>query len=70
MEGCKHELELSIPEGAVEQETAKVTEQFRQKAHLKGFRAGKAPVSLVRKNFAGEIRQQVLENLVPRHFDA
>jgi trigger factor len=70
VEGCKHELEISIPAEAVEQETGTVTEQFRQKAHLKGFRAGKAPLSLVKKTYGSEIRQKVLENLVPRFFDA
>ncbi len=70
MEGCKHELEISIPAGDVAQETGKVTEKFREKAHLKGFRAGKAPLSLVRRNYEGEIRQKVLENLIPRFLDA
>ena len=70
MEGCKHELEISVPADAVAQETGKVTEQYREKAHLKGFRQGKAPVSLVRKSFFSEIRQKVLENLVPRFFEA
>lgn len=70
MEGCKHELEISIPADAVEHETSVVTEKFRQKAQLKGFRAGKAPVSLVRKNFSSDIRQQVLEVLVPKFFES
>jgi trigger factor len=70
VEGCKHELEISIPAGDVAQETGKVTEKFREKAHLKGFRAGKAPLSLVRRNYEGEIRQKVLENLIPRFLDA
>ena len=70
VEGCKHELEISIPGEAVEQETEKVAEQFRGKAQLKGFRAGKAPLSLVRKNFGGDIRQKVLENLIPKFLDA
>src|ERR1700759_946929 len=70
VEGCKHELEISIPAEAVDQETARVTEQYRQKAHLKGFRAGKAPASLIRQNFAGDILQKVLENLVPKYFEA
>jgi trigger factor len=70
VEGCKHELEVSIPADAVQQETGVVTEHFRQQAHLKGFRAGKAPLSLVRKNFSAEIRQKVLETLVPKFFDA
>ena len=70
MEGCKHELEISVPAQDVEQETGKVTEQFQNKAHLKGFRPGKAPLSLVRKSFSSDIRQKVLENLVPRFFEA
>jgi trigger factor len=70
MEGCKHELEISIPAEAVEAETSKVTKTFQEKAKLPGFRPGKAPASLIRKNFAGDIRQQVLEHLVPRYFEA
>jgi trigger factor len=70
VEGCKHELEISIPADAVAQENNKVTEQYRERARLKGFRAGKAPLSLVRKSFASEIRQKVVENLLPRFFEA
>jgi trigger factor len=70
VEGCRHELEISIPFADVEQETAKVAEQFRERVHLKGFRAGKAPMSLIRKNYESDIRQKVLENLVPKAVDA
>jgi trigger factor len=70
VEGCKHELEISIPGEAVEQENKKVTEQFRTKAQLKGFRAGKAPLSLIRQSFSSDIRQKVLENLIPKFLDA
>jgi trigger factor len=70
VEGCKHELEISIPAEAVEAETSKVTKTFQGRAKLPGFRPGKAPASLIRKNFAGDIRQQVLEQLVPRFFEA
>ena len=70
VEGCKHELEISIPAEAVEEETSKVTKTFQGKAKLPGFRPGKAPASLIRRNFGGDIRQQVLEHLVPKFFDA
>jgi trigger factor len=70
VEGCRHELEIAIPGAEVEKETAKVAEQFRERAHLKGFRAGKAPMSLIRKNYDSDIRQKVLENLVPKAVDA
>jgi trigger factor len=69
VEGCKHELEISIPPDAVQAETEKVTKTFQQRAKLPGFRPGKAPASLVHKSFGSDIRQKVLENLVPKFFD-
>jgi len=51
----------------VESETGKVVSSFQAKARLPGFRPGKAPASLIRKQFESDIRQQVLENLIPRH---
>lgn len=70
VEGCKYELEISIPAEEVEAETNKVTKSFQGRVRLPGFRPGKAPASLVRRNFEGDIRQKVLEELVPRFFDA
>jgi len=51
----------------VENETGKVVSTIQSKARLPGFRPGKAPASLIRKQFQGDIRQQVLENLIPRY---
>jgi len=50
-------------------ETERVVSSFQQKARLPGFRPGKAPAGLVRKQFEGDIRQQVLENLVPKFLE-
>jgi trigger factor len=69
LEGCKHELEISVPAKAVKEETEKVTGQFQQRAHLKGFRPGKAPLSMIRSSYSGDIRQKVLESLAPRYLD-
>ncbi|MBI4903705.1 MAG: trigger factor [Acidobacteria bacterium] len=66
VEGCKHELEVIIPTEDVLAETAKVAESFRAKANLPGFRPGKAPLSMIRSRFSDRIKQEVLENLVPR----
>ena len=66
LEGCKHSLEISVPVEEVETETGKVVSTFQAKAKLPGFRPGKAPASLIRKQFQADIRQQVLENLIPK----
>jgi trigger factor len=67
IEGCKHSLEISIPVPEVEGETHRVTEDFQKRAKLRGFRPGKAPTSIIRREFADDIRQKVLETLIPKH---
>jgi trigger factor len=65
---CKRTLEISVPVEAVEQETERVIETLKQRVRLPGFRPGKAPSGLVRSRFAGEIREDVIKSLVPKHF--
>jgi trigger factor len=67
VEGCKHALDVSIPAAEVENATNNVVANVMKRAKLPGFRPGKAPASLIRKQFAGDIRQQVLEKLIPVH---
>jgi trigger factor len=67
VEGCKHALEISVPVQEVESETARVTTDVQKRAKLQGFRPGKAPASMIRKYFAGDIRQKVLEGLIPKY---
>ena len=67
LEGCRHSLEVSVPVEEVESETSRVMADVQKRAKLPGFRPGKAPASLIRKQFAGEIRQRVLESLIPKY---
>jgi trigger factor len=66
IEGCRHSLEIAIPADEVQSETSKVTDDVRKRAKLPGFRPGKAPQSLIRQHFNQDIRQQVVENLIPK----
>ena len=66
VEGCKHSLEISVPVPDVESETTRVVGDVLKRAKLPGFRPGKVPPALIRKQFAGDIRQKVLEALVPK----
>ena len=70
IEGCKHSLEITIPASEVEKETELAVAGIQAKVRLPGFRPGKAPVSIVKTRFAGDIRQEVIEKLVPRFFHA
>ena len=70
VEGCKHALEITVPLAEVDKETERAAAQIQGKARLPGFRPGKAPLSIVKTRFAGDIRQEVLDALVPRFLQA
>ncbi|MCX6587333.1 MAG: trigger factor [Acidobacteria bacterium] len=68
LEGCKHEVELTVPLLTLADETDKAVEKIRAKVQIPGFRPGKVPASLIRQRFQNEIRQDVLEAVIPKAF--
>jgi trigger factor len=67
-QGTKQTLEITVPASEVAAETEKVIDALRQKVRIPGFRPGKVPATLIRQRFSGDIRHEVLEKLVPKHF--
>ncbi len=67
VEGCKHSLEITVPLEEVEAETSRAVANVQKRAKLPGFRPGKAPAAIIRQQFSGDIRRQVLESLIPKH---
>jgi trigger factor len=67
---CKRSLEVEIPVEDVERARQRVTDSIRQKVRLPGFRTGKAPTSMIESRYASDIRQEVLEQLLPQAFRA
>src|ERR1700720_4149130 len=68
VEGCKHEIEISVPVDEIARETDRVVANIQQKVKLPGFRPGKVPTNLIRTKFAKEVREDVIENLLPKYF--
>jgi trigger factor len=68
VEGCKHEIEITVPVDEITRETERVVANIQQKVRLPGFRPGKAPVNIIRTKFAKQVREDVLENLLPKYF--
>jgi trigger factor len=64
----KQFLEITVPVTDVDAETGRVVESLQKKIRLPGFRPGKVPQDLIRQRYESDIRQEVLEKLVPRHF--
>jgi trigger factor len=68
-ETCRRELELEIPAEEVAQAAEKVAKEFARIARVPGFRPGKAPVSLIKRRFAEDIKGEVLQSLVPERVE-
>lgn len=58
-------LDIEVPAEDVERAYSAVARAFTRRAALPGFRPGHVPESLVQQRFAGEIREEVLERLLP-----
>jgi trigger factor len=58
-------LDIEVPAEDVERAYGAVARAFAQRAALPGFRRGHVPESLVQQRFAGEIREEVIERLLP-----
>jgi trigger factor len=68
-ETCRKELDLEIPAEEVSKATEKVAKEFARVARVPGFRPGKAPISLIKRRFADDIKGEVLQTLVPERVE-
>src|SRR2546428_13004147 len=66
---CRRELDLEIPAEEVQKAMERVAREFARVARVPGFRPGKAPVSLIRRRFAEDIKGEVVQSLVPQRVE-
>src|SRR5260370_5741009 len=57
-------LAVTVPVEQVREAEERATSAYQRRARLPGFRRGKAPAALVKKQFADDIRQQALEEMI------
>ena len=65
---CEREISVEIPANTVSGELETFVSRYQKMARVPGFRRGKTPASLVRRRFADELKQEVVESLVPKYF--
>lgn len=65
---CQREIAVEIPAEVVKTETDTLVNRYQKLARIPGFRKGKVPASIVRQRFAEDIKNDVVEALVPRYF--
>src|SRR6266576_850525 len=63
-------LAVTVPVEQVQEAEARATSVYQRRARLPGFRKGKAPAALVKRQFAEDIRQQTLEELIRESWKA
>jgi len=63
-------LAVTVPVEQVQEAEARATSAYQRRARLPGFRKGKAPAALVKRQFAEDIRQQTLEELIRESWKA
>jgi trigger factor len=65
---CTREVEIEVPADEITRNYQAVTKRYKKMARIPGFRSGKVPESLIRGRFAEQIRQDVMEAVLPEHF--
>ncbi len=63
-EGLRREYKVVVPADEIESRVAKRLDELRQTIKMPGFRPGKVPVSLLRKQYGRSVMGEVLEQAV------
>jgi trigger factor len=63
-EGLVRELSIEIPAETVQTETEKKFQEVQRTTTLKGFRKGKAPLTMIRSLFAEQVKADVVDDLI------
>ena len=62
--GLERRLKIRVPNAEIEREIAARLAQVGKTAKLKGFRPGKIPEKVVRKYYGGQVRDEVLSDVI------
>ncbi len=66
---CKKELAIEISVDVIQREADSVAVRYARLARLPGFRPGRAPATLVRRQFRDDIRAEVAQSLLTKFFE-
>lgn len=66
-EGCVVTLSVEIPPEEVTNQTQTSLVRLQNRARIPGFRAGKAPLDVVKQHFTGHAKEEALDALIRKH---
>lgn len=67
-QGLERRVTITIPAAEVETAVREELKRAARNVRIDGFRKGKVPAQIVEKRFGASIHQDVLNDLLPRHF--
>ena len=68
LEGTAKQFEIEMPKETVDKVFEQVLEDIRKTAQIPGFRSGKAPLDIIRKNYHKDAADEVKRRLVPQAY--
>src|SRR5262245_5924327 len=66
--GLERRLEVAIPAAEIDGEVAQRLNRISRTARLKGFRPGKAPISVIRQQYGEQVHGEVINDLMRSSF--
>ena len=66
--GCTKEVQVEIPAEAVQNKVDGIYGRIAREAKLPGFRKGKAPLDVIKKQYKSAVREEVVHQEVPEFF--
>ncbi|MBI2380153.1 MAG: trigger factor [Gammaproteobacteria bacterium] len=68
LSALERRLTVGVPSAAIETEVNQRLQKLARTQRIDGFRPGKAPLSVIQKRFGGYVRQEVIGDVIQRHF--
>ncbi|MDH5777427.1 MAG: trigger factor, partial [Gammaproteobacteria bacterium] len=66
--GLQRTLKVAVPEETIEKVVATRLQSLTRTAKIKGFRAGKVPMKVVKQHYGQQVRQEVLGEVIQSSF--
>ncbi len=67
-EGLERKLKIAVPEDQISEAVQQKLQQLTRTVKIKGFRPGKVPLKVVRQRYGGQVREEVIGDLVQKTF--
>jgi trigger factor len=67
-QGLERRLTITVPAVNIDTEVKKRLQQLSKTQRIDGFRAGKVPVSVIKKRYGAAVHQEVAGELMQRHY--